>query len=55
MIRAFKDGLQLASQLSSARVRVGLKFFYKFRYGLIFDPTHLEPGSPELNSWWARL
>jgi len=31
--------------------RVGLKFFYKFQYGLIFDPAHLEPGSPKLNPW----
>jgi len=26
--------------------RVGLKFFIKFQYGLIFDPVRLEPGSP---------
>jgi len=29
--------------------RVGLNFFYKFQYRLIFDPAHLEPDSPELN------
>jgi len=34
---------------------VGLKLFYKFKYGLIFDPTHLELDSPGLNSWWALL
>jgi len=27
---------------------IGLKFFYKFQYGLIFDPVHLEPDSPGL-------
>jgi len=35
--------------------RVGLKFFSKFQYGFIFDPIHLEPGSPGLNPWWAGL
>jgi len=34
---------------------VGLNFFYKFQYGLIFDPAHLEPDSSGLNPWWAGL
>jgi len=32
---------------------VWLNFFYKFQYGLTFDPVHLEPGSSGLNPWWA--
>jgi len=35
--------------------QVGLKFFYKFQYGLIIDPAHVEPGSPGLNPWWDGL
>jgi len=35
--------------LTTGLGRVGLKFFYKFQYGLIFDPTHLELSSSGLN------
>jgi len=36
-------------QLTTGLDRVGLKFFYKFQYGLIFNPTHLELGLLQLN------
>jgi len=39
------------TRLTTGSGRVGLKFFYKFQYGLIFDPAHLEPGSSGLNPW----
>jgi len=31
--------------------RVGLNFFYKFEYKLIFDPTYLEPDSLGEPGW----
>jgi len=48
-------GICEPTQLTTGSDRVGLKFFYKFQYGLIFDPAHLEPSSPGLNPWWAGL
>jgi len=42
-------GTRKSIQSTMSLSRVGLKFFYKFQYGLIFDSAHLEPGSPELN------
>jgi len=32
-------------RLTTGSDRIRLKFFYKFQYGLIFDPAHPEPGS----------
>jgi len=46
-------GTREPTRLTTGSGRVGLKFFYKFQYRLIFDLTHLEPGSLELNPWWA--
>ena len=45
-------GTRESTRLTTGSDRVGLKFFYKFKYGLIFDPAYLEAG---LNLWWARL
>jgi len=44
-------GTREPTRLITGLSRVRLKFFYKFQYGLIFDPAHLEPvvsriGSP---------
>jgi len=46
-------GIYESTRLTTSSDRVELKFFYKFQYGLIFDPTHPywtcgEPG------WWAN-
>jgi len=44
-------GIRESTRLTIGSGQVRLKFFYKFQYRLIFDPAHLEPGSPGLNSW----
>jgi len=41
-----RESIRLITDLG----RVGLKFFYKFQYGLIFDPTH--PGWTRGESSW---
>jgi len=43
------------TRLTTSSGRIGLNFFYKFQYGLIFDLAHLELGSSRLNPWWAWL
>jgi len=48
-------GTREPTRLTTGSNRVGLKFFYKFQYGLIFYPAHLEPDSSGLNMWWAGL
>jgi len=48
-------GTREPNRLTMSSDGVGLKFFYKFQYELIFDAAHLEPSSPELNLWWAGL
>ena len=44
-----------ANRLPTSSGWVGLNFFYKFQYELIFDSTHLEPDWSGLNLWWAGL
>jgi len=44
-------GTRNSTRLITGSDRVGLKFFYKFQYRLIFDPAHLELGSSGLNPW----
>jgi len=39
-------GTREPTWFSTGSDRVGLIFFYKFQYELIFNPTHLESGSP---------
>jgi len=48
-------GTREPTRLTTGSGWVGLKFFYKFQYRLIFDPAHLEPDSPGLNPWWVGL
>jgi len=44
-------GTREPTRLTTGSGRVGLKLFYKFQYGLILDPTHLEPNSSGFNPW----